>query len=134
MKQITSAIEVISKLKTSRVPKDARGTTFALYAPGDSTLYRVSLITMWPVEAESELPVQTCLLVVMNGDTISILRPPVDAVMWTPERFIGKFGEKRMGWWPAVRPLLAALKWTPPGDRNAEFSPADWTLISRAAR
>lgn len=134
MKQITSATEVIFKLKNSRIPQDARGVTFALYAPGDSTLYRVSLVTMWPVEAESELPVQTCLMVVMNGDTISILRPSTDIIMWTPERFIGKFGEKRMGWWPAIRPLLAVLKWTPLGDRSVEFSPADWALISRAAR
>lgn len=134
MKQITSATEVISKLKTSRIPQDAHGVTFALYAPGDSTLYRVSLVAMWPVESESRLPVQTCLMVVMNGDIISILRPPADAVMWTPERFISKFGEKRMGWWPAVRPLLAVLKWTPSGDRNVEFSPSDWALISAVAR
>lgn len=134
MKQITSAAEVIIKLKRSHIPRDAHGVTFALYAPGDSTLYRISLITLWPVESDSELPAQTCLLVAMNGDTLTILKPAGDHMLWTPERFIAKFTDKRMGWWPAIRPLLAALKWTPAGDRDSAFSPADWTRISEAAR
>lgn len=134
MKQIASATEIIAKLRTSHIPKDAHGVTFALYAPGDSTLYRVSFITMWPIDPESQLPAQACLLVVMDGDTISILKPTSEHVMWTPERFIAKFTHKRMGWWPAVRPLLAALRWTPIGDRGVEFTPADWMRISEAAR
>lgn len=134
MKQITSATEVISRLKLARVPKDARGVVFALYAPGDATLYRVALVTLWPAEVESELPAQATLLVTMNGDTIALERPRDEFANWTPERFIAKFTDKRMGWWPAVRPLLAALRWTAPGDRSVDFSPADWTLISQAAR
>lgn len=134
MKQIVSPTEVIFKLKNARIPKDAHGVTFALYAPGDSTLYRVSLITMWPVETESQLPAQTCLMVAMNGDTLTILKPTGEHTLWTPQRFIAKFTDKRMGWWPAIRPLLAVLKWTPPADRGTEFSAADWTLISQAAR
>lgn len=134
MKQITSAPDVIAKLRTSRIPKDAHGVTFALYAPGDSTLYRVSLITMWPVEEESALPAQLCLLVVMDGDTITILKPQNEFVMWTPERFNDKFGPRRIGWWPAIRPLLASLKWTPKSDRSTDFLAADWTRISNLAR
>lgn len=134
MKQITSAVDVITKLRSSRIPRDAHGVTFALYAPGDSTLYRVSLITMWPVEEESALPAQTCLLVVMDGDTITILKPQGAHVEWTPERFTAKFSQRRIGWWPAVRPLLAALKWTPKSDRSTDFTVIDWARITDLTR
>lgn len=133
MKQITRATDAIARLKTARIPQDAHGVTFVLYAPGDSTLYRVALVTLWPAEAESELPAQLTLLVTMNDDTIVITRPRDEFTWWTPERFITRFTDRRMGWWPAVRPLLATLRWTAPGDRSTEFSPADWTLIAQAA-
>lgn len=89
---------------------------------------------MWPAEAESELPAQMVLIVSMNGDTITIERPRDAFTCWTPERFITQFSDRRLGWWPAVRPLLAVLRWTVTGDRSPDFSPADWTRITQIAR
>jgi hypothetical protein len=130
MKQITSAAEVIRELRTSRVPQGAHGVTYALYAPGDMTLYRVALCVMWPIEPESELSTNSYLLVTVDRDTIAIRRPRNEFTPWTLEQFITEFTDKYCGWWAAVRPLLAALKWTPEHERSTEFEPTDWQSFS----
>jgi hypothetical protein len=81
MKQITNPLTVITKLKTARPPRDTHGVTFALYAPGDATLYRVALVTMWPAEPESQLPAQTVLLVAVNGE-MKTLRLSLAGIGW----------------------------------------------------
>lgn len=129
MKQITDATTVIAQLKSASVPRDARGVAYVLYAPGDSTLYRVSLITFWPAELESQLPAQTILTVSMNGDMIAIPKPNGQHPEWTPEQFSAKFN-RYIGWWPAIRPLLATLRWTPESDRSTNFKVDDWLSIS----
>lgn len=130
MKQISSAQTVIEALRTARVPKDARGVSYVMYAPGDATLYRIGLVTLWPADPESELPAQTVLLVSVNGDMIAISKPIMSYSPWVVDRFAATFGTGRLGWWAAVRPLLAALRWTPEDDRSTEFSPTDWALVS----
>jgi hypothetical protein len=129
MKQITNPLTVITKLKTARPPRDTHGVTFALYAPGDATLYRVALVTMWPAEPESQLPAQTVLLVAVNGEMIAISKPGGATAQWVAENFAVKFGRHRLGWWPAVRPLLASLRWTPEAERSTTFEPTDWSQI-----
>lgn len=130
MKQISSAKVVIETLKAARVPKDAKGVSYVLYAPGDATLYRVACVVLWPADPNSELSTQSTLLVSMNGDMIAIPKPAMSYAPWIVDRFVQMFGVNRIGWWAAVRPLLAALRWTPETDRSTEFSPTDWSLIS----
>lgn len=126
VKQISSAGEIIRRLRSARIPEGAHGVTYALYAPGDSTLYRVALCSTWPLESESELPNQTFLLVTVGSDTIVIPKPRTVDAAWTPGLFIAKFSDDYLGWWPAIRALLAALRWTPDTDRSTEFSTDDW--------
>lgn len=133
MKQITDPLTVITTLKTARPPRDTHGVTFTLYAPGDSTLYRVALVTMWPSEPESQLPAQSVLLVAVDGEMISIPRPVGPYSSWDAERFAAKFGTHQLGWWPAIRPLLAALRWTPESARSTTFEPTDWSQIANYA-
>ena len=131
MKQHKSATELIASLRASTVPHELRrGTTYALWAPGDATLYRVSLVTWWPVERESELPTYHMLQVMMDRDIISLAQPAGN-YFWTPERFANWVGDRRAGWWGGVRPLLAALEWVPEGLRNTEFSHFDAVEIDR---
>ena len=133
MKQISSPQVAITTRRGARVPKDAKGVPFILYAPGDATLYRIALVAFWPAEPESQLPVQTVLTVSVNGEVIVIVKPMNDHSAWTAERFKIVFGDAYLGWWPAVRPLLATLRGTPESERSTTVTRDDWQLVRHLA-
>lgn len=133
MKQISDPTVIISTLKAARLPRDARGVPFVLYAPGDSTLYRVSLTTLWPSDPDSAIMPVPVLMVTVVHDIIVMPKPADPRVPWSAERFADKFGGTRIGWWPAVRPLLAVLRWTPESDRSTAFEPSSWLEMSKYA-
>lgn len=130
MKQITSAIELIRTLRRSHAPDGFNGVPYALWAPGDSTLYRIALVTVWPCERDSELPTHAALLASVVRENVLLDRPASPDRAWTPDRFMNIHGRRFAGWWPALRPVLAGLGWTPLSDRDTDFRPTDWPLIT----
>lgn len=134
MKQISNtegAIDAITLHKNTD-----EGLPRAIYwAPGDMTRYTVALLAMQPFENTAVVSPTEMLFVNCGGLSIVIPRPLNEFNEYSAELFLAKFGERYAGWWGGVRPLLAGLGWTPPGNRDTKFSHGDaaymGTLLSR---
>jgi hypothetical protein len=62
--------------------------------------------------------------------SVVVPRPTDDQDRYTAEEWI--YRRFPGGWWPGIRPLLAALGWTPESDRDTSYRSADHRAISRA--
>lgn len=115
------------------------GDRYVYWAPGDATLYRVTLITAIAYDATGIIPdndlVALLVLVGRDGHNPHLLvqRPCADYDRWTAETFYRAFGERYVGWWAGVRPLLAALEWTPPDEREVAYTSSSAVEIVQAA-
>lgn len=134
IKKTANAIDAITLAYNVGPGED--NTPRAIYwAPGDYTRYVVALLKMQPLEQTVEpVPRMTFLFVNSAGLNLVIPEPQNEYVMYSVEYFFAKFGERYMGWWSGVRPLLAGLGWTPPGERNTEFTVSDASRIGDLLR
>jgi hypothetical protein len=106
------------------------GSVFAFWAPGDATLYRVTMIKAveFGLNAMTDEADMHALLVVVGdaGYRQHLLVPaPAGDRRWTVQSFVRAFGVDYAGWWAGVRPLLAALGWTPSDQRELDYDPND---------
>lgn len=112
MIELCDATEVVNAVRD--------GDAYVYWAPGDSTLYRVTLVRAHSssLDALSEADDLVALLVMLGRrdvrDNVVLERPHHGGRGWSPEMFANRVHDNRLGWWPAVRPLLAALGWTEP--------------------
>lgn len=106
------------------------GSVFAFWAPGDATLYRVTMIKAveFGLNAMIDQADMHALLVVVGVDGYLqhlLIPAPAGARDWTVQSFVRAFGVDYAGWWAGVRPLLAALGWTPSDQRELDYDPND---------
>jgi hypothetical protein len=124
--EVTSAREAALVIST--------GETHVHWAPGDATLYRVALsstVKYGVFDALSKEHDLTVLIVILGGSTRSLVlhAPRNGDELWTPTRFLRKFGPEYTGWWAGVRPLLAALGWTTAEHSLPDYDPNDAARI-----
>lgn len=127
MTEMRKATEVVKVLERHRQSGFAG---WAWFAPGDSTRYRVHLVTMVPVHADGpmeQVEVTRMLLVQVETDPLNpktvVVLEPGDYNRFTPEMWVD-YGFPP-GWWSGVRPLLAALGWADEGYDFPGFQPSD---------
>ncbi len=107
------------------------GDTYAYWAPGDATVYRVTLVRQARFGHEALLrDDDMVLLLVMVGTYgyerhVLLQAPHADHDRWTPEAFANAFGVDYVGWWSGVRPLLASLGWTTDEHASTRYDPSD---------
>lgn len=108
---------------------------FVYWAPGDATVYRVTLVKAveYGFNAMSDQADVHALLVLAGsyGYERSLLVPA--RKNWTIEAFVHAFGQEYLGWWSGVRPLLAALEWTPSDHRSLDYDPRDAIAVGAVA-
>lgn len=111
---------------------------WAWWAPGDATRYHATLINAAPsastigTASGGTFRALVITVDVFTSRPISIVVPrPVDdedrytAEEWVCRRFPG-------GWWAGIRPLLAALGWTPKAERDTSYRSTDHQDITQA--
>lgn len=104
-------LNVADRPSEVRSPADAawllqsRGSLEIPYAPGDATLYRVSLVQPLPWTPLSE---RLVALLVRCGDRHLLIEKPrydkIDPITWLDAGLPA-------GWYAGIRPLLAGLGW-----------------------
>lgn len=116
-------LEVGTRPSEVRSPADAawllltRGSFEVYYAPGDATLYKVSLVS--PIPWRQKTRRFEALIVRYDTQHLLIERPPPGMIL-TPLEWL-EAGHP-MGWWAGLRPLLAGMGWAI-GD--AEYDQSD---------
>ena len=125
--ELRKAVEVFKALERHR---QSGFSGWVWYSPGDSTKYRVHLIEATPVHADGpmeQVPVTRMLLVQVQVSAAVpksvLIAEPGEWAKFTPEMWVDH--GHPMGWWAAVRPLLAALSWTDEGYTSVEFETSD---------
>lgn len=99
------------ELRTALLTGSHRGT-WMWWAPGDCTRYRVVYVN--PAAYDSvDVAVSRLLVIVVGSNTLAI--PYRHGNPWTAESFLATFGEKYVGWWAGIRPVLAVFGWTAGG-------------------
>src|SRR5581483_6499865 len=101
-------------------------------------LYHVTLLNAAPSDATNGTGLNaTSRALVVTIDprstrpiSIVIPRPADDDDWYTAEEWVRHAVPG--GWWPGIRPLLAALGWTPPGDRDSRYRSTDHRDITAA--
>jgi hypothetical protein len=135
---VVEVLTVVTEFRSARALIDVvePGLTFAYWAPGDHTLYRVGVIRHVAYGADAIDPDSDFVALLVTLGSVSknphllIRRPRNEVEYWTPRAFVDQFGERFIGWWAGVRPLLAALEWTPENQRGVFYSPADANVIA----
>lgn len=122
MLELCNAAEAVFYLRGDQV--------FVYWAPGDATVYRVTLVKAveFGLNAMSDQADVHALLMLVGreGYRQHLLVPaPARDRSWTAQSFVRAFGVDRAGWWAGVRPLLAALGWTPEDQRGLRYDPND---------
>lgn len=114
------------------------GDSYAYWAPGDATVYRVTLIRQArygheALDRDDDL-VLLLILVGTHGYERHVLvpAPRADYDRWTPRTFFHAFGIEYVGWWPGVRPLLATLGWTTDDHASPTYDPRDAVDVDEA--
>lgn len=107
-----------------------RGSVYAYWAPGDATLYRITMIKAVEFGLNAMMiDADLRALLVVVGDVglrQHLLVPaPAGDRFWSVQSFVRAFGVDYAGWWAGVRPLLAALGWTPSDQRELDYDPND---------
>lgn len=127
MTELRKAAEVLKALGRHR---QSGFSGWVWYSPGDSTKYRVHLIEMVPVHADGPMesvPTTRVLLVQVETDPRNpksvLVGEPNEYNRFTPEMWV-QLGHP-VGWWAAVRPLLAALEWTEEDYSSPDFQRDD---------
>ncbi|HET9144118.1 hypothetical protein [Actinophytocola sp.] len=127
MTELRKAVEVFKALERHR---QSGYSGWVWYSPGDSTRYRAHLIQATPVHADGpmeQVPMTRILLVQVIHDPVNpksvLVHEPSEWSKFTPEMWVN-LGHP-MGWWAAVRPLLAALGWTDEDYSSVEFNRSD---------
>lgn len=136
---MTELRKAATVLETLRAHAQAGRPGWAWYSPGDHTKYRVHLIEATPVHATgplAEIEVARILLVqvqtsVANPKSV-LIHEPSEWNKFTPEMWVNL--ALPLGWWPGVRPLLAALGWTDPAFGSPDFTDDDRNDITYADR
>lgn len=113
---------------------------WAWWAPGDATRYHATLINAAPSASmigtapggTFRALVITIDLFTLRPTSIVIPRPNADLDRYTAEEWL--FRRFPGGWWAGVRPLLAALGWTPTTDRDTSYRSTDHRDITTAQR
>ncbi|MGW5721369.1 hypothetical protein ACWEVP_34685 [Amycolatopsis sp. NPDC003865] len=113
---------------------------WAWWAPGDATRYHATLINAAPsATMVGTAPDGTFRALVITIDlftsrpiSIVIPRPTDDEDRYTAEEWV--FRRFPGGWWAGIRPLLAALGWTPTTDRDTSYRSTDHRDIATAQR
>ena len=118
MIEIRNACELHRSLTTR---SEIQHATWAWWAPGDSTRYRITFVVASQIEANTRY--HSFLLAEVDGDAI-ILNWRRDSP-WTPESFLAYFGERYAGWWAGIRPVLAAFNWTTTRPDDTTYDPRD---------
>ncbi|TKG62375.1 MULTISPECIES: hypothetical protein [Pseudonocardiaceae] len=111
---------------------------WAWWAPGDATRYHVTLLNAAPSDAMlGTAPIGTFRALVITIDlytdrpiSIVVPRPTNDEDRYTAEEWV--YRKFPGGWWPGIRPLLAALGWTPKTDRDTSYRSTDHRDITAA--
>lgn len=113
------------------------GNTFTLWAPGDATVYRVAALRAVAYDARYSFDRDADLvaLVVLLGGSgpgpaLVVTAPTSEVTLWTPQNFLNSYGRDFVGWWPGVRPLLAALSWTDAAHGSLAYESSDVDELS----
>ncbi len=124
----------MTELRLARRVVDAirDGDAYVQWGPGDGTIYRVALLRFVRHDGGGALNHDEDLvaLLVLVGDHelgahLLVRAPRADYDRWTARSFVRAFGVRYAGWWPGVRPLLAALGWTGEGYASPTYDPRD---------
>lgn len=112
------------------------GYAYVDWAPGDSTVYRVALVSVHRggLEALDDASDFTALLVMLGRTDARrslLLEKPREGRAWNPEMFADAVDDDYLGWWPGVRPLLAALGWTDPEYDDLAYRVDDVTDLEK---
>lgn len=113
---------------------------WAWWTPGDATRYHATLINAAPSSSTIDTAVSgTFRALVITIDLFSsrptsivIPRPADDNERYTAGEWVHR--KYPGGWWPGIRPLLAALGWTPRTDRDTAYRSTDHRGITAAER
>jgi hypothetical protein len=130
-KNTEEAIDVLTRPYNVSPGEDAMPVILS-WAPGDMTRYAVSLLKMRALNVVNDVAVIEVLLVNCGGKTLIISKPRNEFSSYSAELFLAKHGELYAGWWGGVRPLLAGLGWTAPGDQDTKFTHADGNRMGEA--
>jgi hypothetical protein len=111
---------------------------WAWWTPGDATRYHVTLLNAAPSDATIGTALNgTFRALVVTIDlhstrpmSIVVPRPADDGDRYTAEEWVRHAFPG--GWWSGIRPLLAALGWTPLGDRDSSYRSSDHRDITAA--
>ena len=105
---------------------DKNVTRWIWWAPGDFTRYRVTHVVAHTPYGLGGTNLQFLLVSVgaTTRDVVMIQCPP-EGFSWTPEKFLAEFGEKYVGWWAGIRPMLAAFGWTSTRADDLAYSSRD---------
>ncbi len=113
---------------------------WAWWTPGDATRYHVMLINAAPsASATGTATNGTFRALVVTVDlfgtqptSIVITRPADDDERYAADEWVRR--NYPGGWWPGIRPLLAALGWTLASDRDPTYRSTDHRDIATAER
>lgn len=117
------------------------GDVYVGWEPGDGTLYRLATLRLLPLgldaTPDSVAPDVRALLAFVGAVGVEphlLLPEPTGAgELWTAPSFLRRCGARYAGWWSGLRPVLAALGWTPKYDRRHEYDPTDGHAMARLA-
>lgn len=128
MTELRDALEVVQAIEDC--------DSYALWAPGDATVYRVALlraVLSSPVAALEAVQDLTALVIVVGrtgpSHALVVTKPVTDQVNWNASRFWYSYGPRYAGWWAGVRPLLAALGWTDRESSDLAYDPTNTSDI-----
>lgn len=118
----------------------AERSRWAWWTPGDATRYHVALINAAPgASAVGTVGTGTFRALVITVDlfgtqpiSIVIPRPADEDERFTADEWVHR--NYPDGWWPGIRPLLAALGWTLASDRDTTYRSTDHHDIAAAER
>lgn len=119
MSEVSDARELRHYLRSGPMSDGVTHSSWAWWAPGDCTRYRV----IFTVAPHIEGNFFTTLLTFQVGDdciTLTRRRQP-----WTPQLFLTAFGERYAGWWAGIRPVLAAFSWTDAQRADVKYNSRD---------
>lgn len=127
--EISDARELHRVLTTKHEGDKRFASRWARWAPGDATGYIVLHVVAYP--EGFDVAGQIHCLVISSGGEQLILPRFSGLERWTPELFLGRFGERYAGWWAGVRPVLAAFGWTSTRADDVTYDSRDAEEIGR---
>lgn len=127
MTEINDARALRDALRT-RVTDTGQHATWAWWAPGDFTRYRVTYVNALPEDVSFFTRHQ---LLIFEAGTQALTLPYTPHKPWTVESFLRTHSEAYAGWWAGIRPVLAAFGWTSTRPSDLSYSANDANAIGR---